>query len=399
MRLLELYTLKRVAVMFFGVLAATVGIAWTVQVLGRIDFLTTSGQSFGSILKFSAMLLPSAFPLVMPFALVIAITQTLSTMNQDSELVVINAAGGSRSIVLRPILMFAVAVSIASFLIANFVDPYARLNMRTMIAEARADLLNVIVQEGTFQEIDKNLYIQIAERKPNGHIGGLFVSDSRDPTIDLIYYAKDGVIAQSGNTSLLMMGEGEVQRREVKSGSVSIIKFNSYAFDLSEFMSASDEIVLFAKDQPLSTLLNPDEDDPIYQRSPRKYRAELHRRLTEWVYPFVFALISLAVVADPRSHREARISAGFTAISLCIIVFWLGFLSGQQADNSDTFIPLMYIVPIVSCGFAIFMMTGNRRINLPNPWMDRLADIANRISGKDGGGPSWPFGKRARSGS
>lgn len=386
MRLLESYILKRVSVLFFGVLAATVGIAWTVQVLGRVDFLTTSGQGFGSILKFSAYLLPSAFPLVMPFALVIAITQILSTMNQDSELVVINAAGGSRSIVMRPIILLAIGVSLASFFIANFVDPYARMNMRTMIAEARADLINVVIQEGTFREIDKNLYIQIAERKPDGHIGGLFVSDSRDPTLDLIYYAKDGVIAQSGNTSLLMMGEGEIQRREVKSGSVSIIKFNSYAFNLREFMSASDSIVLFAKDQPLMTLINPDPNDPVYQRGPHKYRAELNRRLTEWLYPFVFALISLAVVADPRSHREARVSASFTAITLCIIVFWLGFLSGQQADNSDAFIPIMYLVPIVSSAFAIYMMTGNRRVRLPSSVADRIADFINRLSGKTGGG-------------
>lgn len=70
--------------MFFAVLGAAVGITWAVQVLQRINFLTTSGQTFQTIVQFSSLLIPSAIPLVMPFALIIAITQTLSTMNQDS---------------------------------------------------------------------------------------------------------------------------------------------------------------------------------------------------------------------------------------------------------------------------------------------------------------------------
>lgn len=65
-----------------------------------------------------------------------------------------------------------------SFLVANYVDPYARMNMRAMIANASADLMNVIVQEGNFRKLADNLYIQVAERRADGSIGGLFIADS-----------------------------------------------------------------------------------------------------------------------------------------------------------------------------------------------------------------------------
>lgn len=81
MKLIELYILRRVAIMFFAVLGAAVGITWIVQVLQRVDFLTTSGQSIQTIIQFSSLLISSAIPLVMPFALIIAITLRLSTMN------------------------------------------------------------------------------------------------------------------------------------------------------------------------------------------------------------------------------------------------------------------------------------------------------------------------------
>ncbi|KXF77753.1 LPS export ABC transporter permease LptF [Paramesorhizobium deserti] len=374
MKLIELYILRRVALMFFAVLSAAVGITWTVQVLQRINFLTTSGQTFQTILQFSSLLLPSVIPLVMPFALVIAITQTLSTMNQDSELVVINAAGSPRSAVLRPILLLAAAISIVSFLVANFVDPYARLNMREMIADASADLINVVIQEGTFRQFGDNLYVQIAERKENGEIGGLFIADSRDPNIDLIYYAVDGYVARAGNTDVLLMQNGEVQRRDVKTGNVSIIKFNTYAFDLSEFAAAADETVIYAKDRPLDYLLNPDPNDPQYQRKPMRFTAELHKRFTEWLYPLVFALIALAVAGDSRSYREARISASFTAITLSLAVYWAGYFAGERADKSSDYIYLMYAIPLGVSLLAIYMLATGRRMSMPAKWSDMLQD-------------------------
>src|SRR5690606_15197435 len=136
-----------------------------------------------------------------------------------------------------------------------------------------------------------NLYIQIAERRADGSIGGLFIAYSRDPSLDLIYYAADGNIASTPAAHMLLMKDGEVQRPDAPDGTVSIIKLKSYAFDLSHFTSAGDDFVIYAKDRPLNYLLNPDPNDPILQTRPLRYKAELHRRLTEWLYPVVFAMI------------------------------------------------------------------------------------------------------------
>jgi len=380
MRLIELYILRRVAIMFLAVLGAAVGITWTVQVLQRIDFLTTSGQTFQTIIQFSSLLIPSAIPLVMPFALIIAITQTLSTMNQDSELVVINASGAPRSAVMRPILMLAAAISIISFLVANYVDPYARMNMRAMIANASADLVNLIVQEGSFRKLADNLYIQVAERRADGSIGGLFIADSRDPSLDLIYYAADGGIATTDTgANMLLMQNGEVQRRSVSDGTVSIIKFDSYAFDLSQFASAGDDFVIYAKDRPLSYLLHPDPNDPILQTRPLRYKAELHRRMTQWLYPVVFAMIALAFAGDSRSHREARVSASFSAISTALLVYWAGYFASDRADKDAAYILIMYVVPIAVMLITGFALATGRSIGLPGKWNDRLLDGFDRL--------------------
>lgn len=380
MKLIERYILRRVGIMFLAVFCAAIGITWTVQVLQRINFLTSSGQSLATAVQFFSLFIPSVIPLVMPFALVIAITQTLSTMNQDSELVVINASGSPRTAIIRPILILAAALSITSFLVSNYVDPYARYNMRSMLADASADLLNVVVQEGSFHKLSDNLYVQIAERKPDGGIGGMFIADSRDPNTDLIYYALDGAIANNNGNDVLLMNDGEIQRRDVKTGTVSIIKFDQYAFDLSQFTDSSGDMVLYAKDRHLSYLLNPDKNDPIFQTKPLQYRAELHKRLTNWLYPFVFAMIALVLAGDARSHREARISASFSAISLSLMVYWAGYFISDRAEKDSSYIPLMYLIPFSVIAVCLYALFSGRSLSLPASWADKIQDSTEQLN-------------------
>ncbi|WOC15113.1 LPS export ABC transporter permease LptF [Pseudochrobactrum sp. MP213Fo] len=393
MKLIERYILRRVGIMFLAVFFAAIGITWTVQVLQRINFLTSSGQSLATAIQFFSLFIPSVIPLVMPFALVIAITQTLSTMNQDSELVVINASGSPRTAVIRPILILAATLSITSFLVANFVDPYARYNMRSMLADASADLLNVVVQEGSFRKLSDNLYVQIAERKPDGSIGGMFIADARDPNTDLIYYALNGAIANNNGNDILLMNEGEIQRRDVKTGNVSIIKFDQYAFDLSQFTDSTGDMVLYAKDRHLSYLINPDKNDPVFQTRPLQYRAELHKRLTNWLYPLVFAMIALVLAGDARSHREARVSASFSAISLSLLVYWGGYFVSDRAEKDANYIVIMYLIPFGVIALCLYALFSGRSLSLPSSWSDKIEDrtesftkriraIYERLSGK-----------------
>ena len=99
MKLLERYILRRVFQMFLVTLLPVLTIIWTIQVLGRINLVTDTGQSMGSFATLATYILPTIIPVVLPFALVIGITQTLTAMNNDSELPVIDAAGATRSII------------------------------------------------------------------------------------------------------------------------------------------------------------------------------------------------------------------------------------------------------------------------------------------------------------
>ncbi|AVA20979.1 LptF/LptG family permease [Rhizobium sp. LEGMi198b] len=390
MKLFETYIVRRVGMMFLVALLPVLAIIWTTQVLQRINLVTDSGQSIGSFAKLATLILPTIIPVVLPFALVIGITQTLTAMNSDSELTVMEAAGARRSIIVRPIMILAIAISVFSFVVDNMVEPKARVAAREMVAEAYADLLSTVIEEKNFRRIEDGLYVQITQRLSGRILKGLFVVDSRDPTFDLIYYAKEGAVDASG-TSLLMK-DGEVHRK-TPDGNVSVINFDSYSFDLSDMTQSRGQATLRAGDRGLGFLLNPDPNDPDYKAKPGGYRAELHRRLTDWALPAIFALISLVIAGDARSHREARLHPMVSALTIAFALRWADFYAANQIENAPYFIGVLYAANICAALIAIALLFRNRKMSVPRSIRNRFANLRQKIQdrmpapgGSNGGG-------------
>lgn len=376
MKLIERYILRRASLMFVATLLPLLGIVWVTQALSSINLVTDSGQSIFAFVKLATLILPSVIPIILPFALVIGVSQTLTVMNADSELTVLNSAGSSRTTIIRPIMILAVAMSLVSFAVDNFVEPYSRMAVRKMIATAHADMLSSVVQENTFRKVTDGLYVQVAERRNGGVLHGLFVADTRDPRFEMVYYAREGAVDE--NSSALVMKDGEVHRK-LPDGNVSIIKFESYAFDLADLTQSTGTSNVRAKDRDLPYLIHPDPEDPQYKKNPGAFTAELHRRFSEWLFPAVFGLIALVVSADARSHREARMHPMITALLSALFVRWASFYASNNAEESVYFIPVMYLIPIVTAGLAIRYLARNKSLEIPATLGERLTELRDRI--------------------
>lgn len=393
MKLIERYILRRASIMFVATLVPLLGIVWVTQALGSINLVTDSGQSISAFLKLATLILPSVIPIILPFALVIGVSQTLTVMNGDSELTVLNSAGSSRTTIIRPVMILAVAMSLTSFAVDNFLEPYSRVAVRKMIATAHADMLSSVVQENTFRKITDGLYVQVAERRNGGVLHGLFVADTRDPRFELVYYAREGAVDE--NSSALVMKDGEVHRK-LPDGNVSIIKFDSYAFDLTDLTQSVGTSNIRAKDRDLFYLFSPDPADQQYKKNPEAFTAELHRRFTEWLFPAIFGLIALVVSGDARSHREARVHPMITALLTALFVRWASFYASNNAEDSLYFVPVMYIIPIVTAALAIRYLGRNKSLDIPVTLGERLTDLRSRLLSRFAGPGSTSSGGGGR---
>ncbi len=380
MKVIEAYILRRVVVIFAAALAWLLIIVWTTQVLNRIDLVTGSGQSAATFFIVALLTLPSVVPIIIPFVIGIAAAQTLATMNADSELAVLSAAGSPRSTIIRPILIVAIIASIASFAIHNSLEPYARQKLRQILSSANADLITTVLREGTFHRIDDGLFVQVSERLPDGLLGGIFVADTRDEQLKLLYHARRGAAVERESGSLLVLQDGEVHRQSAN-GDVSVIRFDAYAFDLSQFTGSEGPPTLYAKDRYLTDLLEPDLNDRYFQQNPQAFRAELHMRLSEWLFPIVFALIAIAVAGDARSFREARLHPMVTTMAIGLLVRWAGFYAGDEAETTPFYSWLLYIIPIGMIFICIWFIAANRVMELPTSWTEGLIVRLQRAGG------------------
>jgi len=381
MKLVERYIFLRALKVAAATLAIAVAIAWTTQVLGRINLVTDSGQTALTFLQLATLLLPTMIPVVAPFAVIIGATQALSAMNQDSELSVIAAAGAGRMTVIRPIMLLSVLTAIFSFAVDVAVEPAARQRVREIIATSHADLLSTVIQEGSFRRIEDGLYVQVSDRLPDGRLGGIVVADSREKDVDLLFYAREGDVQQVEGGQILLMRDGEVHRK-APGGDVSVIRFVSYAFDLSGFASKSGEIYFSPKDRSLAYLLDPPPNDRIVQRSPLLYTAEAHRILSEWLYSIVFGLFALAAAGDVRSHREARIHPMVTAIGVALIARWQGYVVTDKVEESVDFVPWVYAMIGGNILFASYFILTGRAMTPPADWFTKIGGALATWTGR-----------------
>jgi lipopolysaccharide export system permease protein len=383
MNLIERYIFRRAFSLTMSTLCITTVIVLITQVLLRVDILTQTSEALRTFLMLSLLLIPSMALLVAPFALLIGGSQVLNTMNADSELAVIEASGGSSWLMAKPILLIAIGLTLVSLVVSLFVEPWSNRSLRDITRAASADLVHFAVQSGAFKELQDNLYIQIGEELPGGDFGGIFIIDNRDPAKNIIYYAKRGSIQSFNDDDFLLMTDGEIQQKNTSTNAISVIRFQSYALDFSNFGAASkDRAFRFPKERSTAYLFHPDPNDPIFKDRPGLLRAELHRRFSDWLYPLAFGVITIYFAGGARSNREERLWS-MTFAGLIALGFRAGgFVAVNNAGrNPETaFIPYaVALAPIVI--FTALILLG-KTARGSQKWTDKVGEIFFRLVGR-----------------
>lgn len=355
---IERYIFAKVARAFLMAFAALTMTVWLTQALRQFDLVSAMGQTIVTFFKITLLLLPSLMTVTAPIALMLAIIYTFNSMNQGSELVVINAAGTKQWWLLKPVLIAGLAVTVFMASMTLWMSPLSLRLWRELRSEVNGNLLTSILREGEFVKIENGLYFQLRQRMADGTLRGIFMSDSRDQEEAVDYIAERGAVLDSPAGIFLVMSDGTIQTRKESDSSLSIIQFSSYAFDLSSFSSPSKAPVFMPNERPTPYLFSPDPDDRLFQKQPGRYAAEIHARFTTPINALVFALLPLLFLSQAETHRQSRSAtialAATSAIALAAFEFVLGIAARDQV-LSPVF---MYLVPLAaiaaSCALILF---------------------------------------------
>ncbi len=381
MRLIERYIFRKIAGATTLTFVALGTMVWLSQALREFDLVTANGQTVWTFLYVSALLVPALVTIVLPVALLIAVIYAFTNLNNNSELVVVNSSGASQAIVLRPVLLVGVIVTL---LVASMSLYFAPLSLRTwqvLITNVRGDILTSILQPGQFMHPERDLTIHIRSRDPDGTLRGIFVSDDRDPDQSSTYLAERGAVLDNPIGVFLIMSKGTIQQRNKQDGSISMIEFSSYAFDLSSFTSSGTTPQLRPAERPTSYLLNPDPQDRYFRQAPGKFSAELHNRLTSPLYALLFAVMPLVFLGQAESARQSRTASITMAVVVTTTLRAIGVFLPGLAATSFLAVLLMYAIPIGGTIVAAALVLTGNQLQPPEAAVAFAESVFGRVSG------------------
>ena len=365
---------------FVIVLVSLTALIWITQALREIDIMTSQGQSILVFVGITSLLIPLLVLLIAPIALLIAVAHVLNKMSNDSEIIVMNAAGMSPWILFRSFMAAALVVSLLVGAISAYFAPKGLRMLRDWVTEVRANVVSTIVQPGLFRPIEAGVTIHIRERRPNGQLAGIFLDDRRNPNERITVLAEIGELLDNSSGTYLVLQKGVVQRYEVGQRDPAMVAFDRYAFDLSQFAGGAQAVKYSIRERYLWQLLFPDPKDQSYKDQPDQFRAELYDRLMAPLYPIAFVVIAYAYLGAPRTTRQSRTLSMVGAIGAVALLRFIGFVSTVVGAAVPWMLALQYLAVAAAIGWGLYVIRRGLILEPPAFITDWLAMLTERLS-------------------
>jgi lipopolysaccharide export system permease protein len=365
---------------FLITLVSLTVVIWFTQAMREFDLITSQRQTLLVFVGITGLIIPLLVMMIAPIALVMASAHVINKLSSDSEIIVMNAAGLSPWLLLRPFIVAAVFVSVLLAVIAAYVSPRSLRALRDWSAQVRADILTNIVQPGRFTTVGGNLTFHIADRRQNGLLVGIFVDDRRDPKEHSTYLAEQGEIVKNDSGSFLVFQGGSIQRLEAGQRDPRIVMFDRYAFDLSQFTGGAQNVVYTVREKYLWDLLWPKADDPLYVAQPDQYLSELHDRLSTPLYPIAFVIVAFAFLGPPQTTRQSRSLALMGMIATVAVLRLVGFVSVIVGVHVPSVLAVQYIALFAAIGGGLWQIGRGRAVE-PAAAVSKFATaVSDRIA-------------------
>ena len=301
---IERYLFRTATTAFFAGLFTLTAVLWVTQALKQLDLMTSKGQTILVFLTMTGLGLPFLTAVIAPVALFASVLYCLNKLNGDSELVVMSASGISTARLLYPFLaLFTLVFLLVAALFLEII-PRSFDAIQSLTTRVHADFIANFARPGAFTQLEAGFVFHYRERAKDGSLHGVFIQDRRDPAAISTYIAEVGELVEKDGDTYLLLLKGSTQRPRGNADS-SIITFDDYAIDLSQFIHKGDAA---RRPRELSTwqLISPDRkasDPPHFEG---QLRAELFDRLISPFYAFAAGLIGFAALGEARTTRQGR---------------------------------------------------------------------------------------------
>lgn len=356
-------------------IAITVGLTfavWLTQSLRLIDFIVNRGLPAGTFFAFVALLLPSFIGIVLPIAAFCAVLFVYHKLTMDSELVVLRAVGMSQMQLARPAIQLALVMTAVVYAIMLYFLPISYRTFKDMQYQLRSDYSTVLLQEGAFNTIGDAITVYVRERTTEGELLGILVHDMREPAKPVTMMAERGALLQGPSGPRVVMANGNRQEREIATGSVSILYFDRYTVELTQFNDTLQTRWRDPKERFLHELFGPPQH-PADVEYRSELIAEAHQRLAMPLYTLTFVLIGIAALLSGEFNRRGQTRRVLMAILAVAVLEAQALTLHDLAIRSPETVPAMYAGALVPAAIALILLLRGARRQAPRELPDAVA--------------------------
>lgn len=340
------------------------GIVWMSQSLRFVELVLSRGLPTSTLFELAGLVVPMFTSIFLPIVLFGTVAFSYSRMITDSEIVIWRSAGLSPMRLAAPALTLSVLVMLACYALNIYYMPAAYRDFKDLQSAIRNSFTQVLLREGTFNDIGNGVTVFVRERADNGELKGIFIHDRRDNREPVTMMAERGALVPTAEGPRVIMVNGNRQLVTKERKSLSILYFDRYTLDLT----TRTENPALRWREPRERFLNElflDRAQGPNAASDRRFRlklrAEGHQRLVSpWLAP-AFALIALATLLTGQFSRRGQGRRITLAAMTMLLLQSLSISLHSLAGGNGAFVPLMYLLPLATIAVCLWLILRQRR--------------------------------------
>ena len=349
------------------------------------DLLVNKGMGFFDILQLITYIYIPFLGYIIPISLLLCILLALGRLSADNEIIAMKSTGISLYQLVLPVGVFSTFVCFLTILLTFYANPWGFKALKGFTVKALQSLSEVGIPEKVFNDEFQGMLIYVDKSVgQGGGMKGIFIADTRDPTIATTIVAKEAYITSDSEALLLNLRlfDGSIHRAGEVLESYQMGNFKTY--DITLDLNASSISELDYNEMSTAEL-----EETLKTMQPghpeiNEIKVEYHKK-----FSIPFACIVFGLLGIPLGIRKVRggKSYGFIISLLIFLIYYLLLMVGESLGIDGSLPPLlsMWLPNIIMTllGLYLFFHAARESSPLVFVWCNRLASAsaawANKI--------------------
>ena len=348
------YFLSEFLSIFIVILLTLTFIAWVVQAVNYLEFVTEDGHSFGVYFLYSLLSLPKITAKLLPFVYFVSLFTILLNFEKNNELIIYWCAGINKITFTNQIIKISIIFTIFQILFSSFLVPYSQDKARSFLRSSDIDMFASLIKEKKFIDTVEKLTFFVEEINQEGEMKNIFLKDlSAKKTI----FAKKGIILKKNKSNFLILVDGIIHSE--KNNTINALNFKKTEINLSKFKTKS---TTFPKIQEKNTLallncykyfenkfdkfLTEDTEVETCNPAMQEIREEINKRFGTPVYiPLLTVLLSF-VIGFSKDNTNYKFKI-YTTFFITFVFLVISEISIRYSGASSFKSLLYFLAPII----------------------------------------------------